>query len=188
VSALRAPQQARSQRTWSRILDAGVDILEERGHESFTIAAICERAGVTPPSLYARAPDKPTLLRAIHEHAVTRVNADLALPADLAPGAAVATIARAFLANRRLLRAIIRHAGVEPTFFDSGSASIIELGRGFRRAVGGSEQRADACFRIVIGALTHRVVEGEQFTSDLPQSDDEFVASLCEMSVRYLAA
>jgi AcrR family transcriptional regulator len=186
--AVRPPQQARSRATWTRVLDAGVDILQEQGHEALTIASLCERAGVTPPTVYARAPDKATLLRAIHDHAVERFEADLTLAPGTSPGAAVAAIAHSFLDNGPLLRAVIRQAGSEPQLYERGSIAVTAVGDRFRAAVGGDERRADACFRIVVGALAHRVVDGPQFSSDLAQSDAEFIASLSEMAERYLAA
>jgi AcrR family transcriptional regulator len=184
--AVRPPQQARSRATWTRVLDAGVDILEEKGHEALTIAALCERAGVTPPTIYARAPDKPTLMQAIHEHAVERLQADLS-PGQ-SPADAVTALAHAFLDNAALMRAIIRQASSEPELYSRGSVEVIAVGAQFRAAVGGDERRADACFRVVVGALSHRVVDGPQFSSDLPQTDAEFIASLSEMAERYLSA
>src|SRR5262249_24096022 len=125
---LRPPRQARSRATWRRVLDAGVEILEGDGHEALTIANLCDRAAVTPPTIYARTPDKPTLLRAIHEHAVDRVQANVSLPPGTPPRQAVAAIAHAFLDNARLMRAIIRQASSEPDLFDRGSTEVIELG------------------------------------------------------------
>jgi AcrR family transcriptional regulator len=186
--SIRPPQQARSRATWTRVLDAGVDILEHQGHEALTIQSVCERAGVTPPTVYARAPDKQSLLLAIHEHAVDRFEADLALAPGLAPRDAVAAIARSFLDNAPLMRAIIRQASSEPEIYDRGSAEVTRLGRTFRAAVGGDERRADACYRIVVGAAAHRVVDGPAFTSDVPQTDAEFIEALCEMAERYLQA
>jgi AcrR family transcriptional regulator len=185
---VRPPQQARSRATWLRVLDAGVDILEEDGHEALTIANLCDRAGVTPPTVYARAPDKVTLLRAIHEHAVDRVQAEITLVAGTSPAEATSAIAHAFLDNARLMRAVIRQASAEPEIYDRGSSEVIALGRLFRAAVDGDERRADACYRIIVGALAHRVVDGAEFTSDIPQTDAAFTDSLCEMAERFLRA
>jgi AcrR family transcriptional regulator len=185
---IRPPQQARSRATWTKVLDAGVDILEHQGHEALTIQNVCERAGVTPPTVYARAPDKQSLLRAIHDHAVDRFEADLVLAPGTSSRDAVAAIAHLFLDNAPLMRAIIRQASSEPEIYERGSAEVTILGRTFRAAVGGDERRADACYRIVVGASAHRVVDGPTFTSDVPQTDTQFVEALCEMAERYLAA
>jgi AcrR family transcriptional regulator len=182
---VRAPRQARSSATWERVLDAGVEILEHDGHEALTIARVCARAGVVAPSIYARVPDKEALLQAIHRHAVARLNA----PLELTPGPAesiVAEVARAFLDNAALLRAIIRQAGSDPVVFRAGSLAVTELGDRFRAAVGGDPRRADACFGIVVGALAHRIVDGADFASAQPQGDAQFVADLSEMAAGYL--
>src|SRR3954469_18447828 len=54
-SAIRPPMQKRTREQWSRVLDAGVTLLEEGGYEAFTIPAICERAQVAVSAIYARA-------------------------------------------------------------------------------------------------------------------------------------
>lgn len=186
--AFRPPQQARSRATWDRVLDAGVAILEQEGHEALTIAALCERAGVTPPTIYARAPDKQTLLVAIHRHAVDRLDADSQLGGPLAPADAARELARTFFANADLLRAIFQLAAADEAVFEQGSLATAAVGRRFRTAVGGDAQRADALFRVLIGALAHRVVYGETFDSDLAQPDADFVHALEELSELYLGA
>ena len=48
----RAPVQARSRQTVTRILDAAAAIADEQGVDSATTRAIADRAGVSAPSLY----------------------------------------------------------------------------------------------------------------------------------------
>src|SRR4051794_40549781 len=81
-SAIREPQQARSRATWRRVLDAGLELLEERGYAGLTVGALCARAGATPPSVYARAGNKERLLLAIYEHAMERIDAASIDPDD----------------------------------------------------------------------------------------------------------
>ena len=56
--AIRPPLQRRSREAWTRVLDAGVTLLEEGGYEAFTIAAVCASARVPPRAIYARAASK----------------------------------------------------------------------------------------------------------------------------------
>jgi AcrR family transcriptional regulator len=49
MTTVRAPRQARSRATWARVLDAGLELLEEGGYEAITIDALCLRASATPP-------------------------------------------------------------------------------------------------------------------------------------------
>ena len=73
---VRPPKQERSRAAWNRVLDAGVAILEDGGHDAFTIAAVCDRAGVAPTAIYARTTQQgravPGRLRARHRPAPRR--------------------------------------------------------------------------------------------------------------------
>ena len=77
------PRQARTRASWDRVLQEGVALLEAGGYDALTIGALCERAGVTPPTIYARAGSKEQLLLAIYERAMQRIARDERLdPAD----------------------------------------------------------------------------------------------------------
>ena len=93
-------------------------MLAEDGGDGFTIAAVCDRAGVAPTAIYRRAPNKDALFLAVYEHGITRIQdaeqtAALAatLPAGADPTAtvehAVGAVASIFLAHRDFLRAVI---------------------------------------------------------------------------------
>src|SRR3954447_25170419 len=73
---VRPPKQRRSREAWNRVLDAGVAILEDGGYEAFTIAAVCERARVAPPAIYARTASKDALFLAVYEHGIARLRAE----------------------------------------------------------------------------------------------------------------
>src|SRR4051794_31680883 len=70
---VRPPKQRRSREAWNRVLDGGVAILEDGGYEAFTIAAVCERAQVAPPAIYARTSSKDALFLAVYEHGIARI-------------------------------------------------------------------------------------------------------------------
>jgi AcrR family transcriptional regulator len=122
--AVRAPRQQRTREQWTRILDAGVALLEDDGYDAFTIPAICERAGVPPRALYARADSKDALFLAVYEHGMQRISADHAPFSDptlwdglsdaARVGKAVDTIAGIFETHQRLLRAIVLVSGAHP--------------------------------------------------------------------------
>src|SRR5215212_3519679 len=73
---VRPPKQRRSREAWIRVLDAGVSLLEDGGMDAFTIAAVCERAGVAPPAIYARTTSKDALFLAVYEHGISRLRAE----------------------------------------------------------------------------------------------------------------
>lgn len=58
----RAPVQARSRQTVTRILDAAAAIADEQGVEAATTRAIADRAGVSYPSLYRFFADREAIL------------------------------------------------------------------------------------------------------------------------------
>ncbi len=58
----RAPMQARSRATVTRILDAAAAIADEHGVDAATTRAIADRAGVSYPSLYRFFPDREAIL------------------------------------------------------------------------------------------------------------------------------
>src|SRR4051812_49825918 len=76
---VRPPKQRRSREAWNRVLDGGVAFLEDGGYDAFTIAAVCERARVAPPAIYARTASKDALFLAVYEHGIARLLADQAV-------------------------------------------------------------------------------------------------------------
>lgn len=58
----RAPVQARSRQTVTRILDAAAAITDEQGVDAATTRAIADRAGVSAPSLYRFFADREAIL------------------------------------------------------------------------------------------------------------------------------
>ena len=74
--AIRPPRQQRTREAWSRVLDAGVALLEDGGYEAFTIAGVCQRARVAPRAIYDRAASKDALFLAVYEHGLQRVRDD----------------------------------------------------------------------------------------------------------------
>ena len=203
---VRPPKQRRSREAWRRVLDAGVVILEEGGYESFTIAAVCERAGVAPPAIYARTSSKDALFLAVYEHGIARLRADtLALTdaarwAGLAPGqlvrAAAAELAGISLRHARFLRAVVLVSAAHPEVRRRGSVYSTELGERFAamlRPVHGLVTHPDpeaavrACFASLFAAVIIRVAYGAGFAT-APVDDDTFTTDLGETAVRYLLA
>ncbi len=194
--AVRPPRQARTRASWHRVLDAGLELLEEGGYGALTIGALCDRARVTPPTIYARAGSKEQLLLAVYERAMERIVADDALhPADprwaaLAPAArvraAVDAVARIWLRHAGLLRAVVHRAATDAEVFGRGAQASQDLAARFRAIVPAPEREADACFRIVYAALVQRVVYGPRFESDVPWDEDAFTTMLGDLAVRYL--
>ena len=202
---IRPPLQERSRRVWSRILDAGVEIIEEGGHEAFTIAAVCERAGVAPTAIYARTTSKDALFLAVYEHGIARLRAEQDVftdgtrwaglgPAELVREA-VAEMTGISSRHERFLRAVVLISAVHPEVRRRGSRYSQELGVGFARVVlrargairhDDPEAAVRMCFGTVFATTIIRVAYGPGFATPSPVDDETFVADLGDMAVRYL--
>jgi AcrR family transcriptional regulator len=61
------PVQARSRHTFEAILNAAGNVLAQETLRAFSINAVCENAGLTPPAVYRYFPNKYALLKAVAE-------------------------------------------------------------------------------------------------------------------------
>ena len=73
-----AGREAQSEETRQRILDAGRELMVERGYRPTTVAGIAARAGVHVDTVYALIGRKPVLLRELIEQALSGTNAPVA--------------------------------------------------------------------------------------------------------------
>lgn len=202
---VRPPKQQRSREAWNRVLDAGVALLEDGGYDAFTIAALCEQARVAPTAIYARTTSKDALFLAVYEHGIARLRADQEVFGDgerwtgLDPTglvrAAVAEVVGISLRHQRFLGAIVRLSAAHDEVQRRGDRYARELGDGFTAVVspaGAAITHPDrqgavrSCFGTVFAATMIRVAYGPAFGTPAPVDDDEFVAHLGEMAVRYL--
>jgi len=204
---VRPPKQERSRAAWNRVLDAGVAILEDGGYDAFTIAAVCERAGVAPTAIYARTTSKDALFLAVYEHGIADMVAEQDVfadddrwaglgPADLVRSA-VAEMVGISLRHQRFLGAIVLISAAHEEVARRGSRHAAALADGFTRVVLGAahavthadpEAAVRACFGTVFAATVIRVAYGPAFATSSPVDDRTFVADLGETAVRYLLA
>ncbi|GAA1795957.1 hypothetical protein GCM10009795_046770 [Nocardioides hankookensis] len=195
--SVRPAQQRRSREAWSRVLDAGVAVLTEKGSEGFTIAAVCERAGVTPPTIYRRTPNKDALFLAVYEHGIAGIRAtetELASqpwgdPDEMTlVGQAVGTIVSIFFTHRDFLRAVIIISATNEAVRNRGVDASNALAATFDRLTDpvttpGMHARRAAVFQMVFGALVLRTGFGADFATPTPVDDAQFVEALQEIAV-----
>jgi AcrR family transcriptional regulator len=201
---IRPPRQERSRQVWARILDAGVAIVEEGGYEAFTIAAVCERAGVAPPTVYARVDTKDGLFLAVYEHGIARVRDGDAVFADARRWTgltcdqlirdAVSELAQIFLRNARFLGAVVLISGGHPEIKRRGSIHTHRVGDAFTSVLLRAQDEiahpdphtaVRTCFDTLFSALVLRVAYGPGFAT-AKTTDAAFTAHLADIAVRYL--
>lgn len=201
---IRPPRQERTHAAWNRVLEAGVAILEDAGYEGFTISAICERAGVSPPTIYARVRTKKALFFAVFDRGfepIEKRQRDAlsagewleGKPDDIVRGI-VEAIAIPTLDHERFLRAVIRRAEADPEVARRTHSARSGTADRFREVVLRHSHTLrpgadlDACFRVIFAALVARVVTPSSLDTGGSVSDVEFVAALQEIAVRVLLA
>lgn len=196
---VRAPRQQRTREQWTRILDAGVALLEEGGYDAFTIPALCDRAGVPPRALYARADSKDALFLAVYEHGIARVVADQEVFADAQRwdglddeariAQAVAVVSTIFDRHQLFLRAIVLISSRHPEVARRGAVRRRELCDLFTTVLEPTDARSPHpdrlaarrfAFTLAFSALVVRTAYGEEFGA---VQDN---AALTEALTRYL--
>lgn len=201
---VRPPRQERSRQAWECVLAAGVALLSEGGYEAFTIAAMCERAGVPPRAIYARVDTKDALLLAVYEHGLARVQQDIRQVFHRLPDARsspevlvrelVGGVAGVFYEHEGFLKPVLLLSATHPEVHRRGSASSRSLGEDFVDAMQGLSlgvthrdpvNALRFCYGMVHSAIVMRTMYGPGFA--VPGvSQETFVASLVESVGRYL--
>ncbi|SFK76058.1 DNA-binding transcriptional regulator, AcrR family [Amycolatopsis sacchari] len=200
---VRPPLQKRSREAWERILNAGVTIMETRGYEAFTIAAVCEQAGVAPRAVYDRVDDKDALFLAVYEHGIARVRADEAVfegerwdgvPPDRLVDQAVRELAGIFAKHAAFLRSVVLISGVHEEVYRRGakySRAVGDRFTGLLLRCRGEIRHEDPegavrlVFTTLFSTLVLRTAYGPAFTTN-PLADKDFLSMLTDMARRYL--
>jgi AcrR family transcriptional regulator len=202
---IRRPQQRRSQESLERVLNAGAELLREKGYEGFTVQEVSRRANVSIGSIYARADSKERLFSAIYEREMERMNLeslslqDTARREDVAGRelvvALVQELADNVLGNAATLRVFMHRAVVDRDLWKRGSAGLRHLSRTFESALlehrdelahPNPELAIDIAFRFVYDTLARRISHGAKFESDRDLSDEELVRELARAAADYL--
>ena len=201
------PQQARSQETLDRILDAVEEVLDEKSFGEATLVEIMERAGVTVGAFYRRFPDKDALLHLLDNRFFDELHelASSVLSEAKWQGASVAQIVHEFTSiavqlyktRRGLLRSLFLRARTDPVIMQSArevNAQYIDRLRALllaRRAEihhPSPERAVELGFMILIGALRETVLFGEVWPNPQAVVDDGLANELARAYLAYLGA
>jgi AcrR family transcriptional regulator len=200
---VRPPQQARSQHTLERILDAAEALISERGADGTTVAEVARIAESSVGSFYARFPDKDALLRCIaerfYQQAVDTVESVLAperwdgyTPREIVESA-VAFLIQIFHQKRRLIRAVAIRAVDDEALGQLGqrlgdvvTSHMVALLE--RRGELGTHEDPEAAVRLsvwmVLSAFHARCMYADD--APLPVREDRLAGEVSDMCLSYL--
>ena len=204
---VRPPQQARSQRTLDRILDAAEALVADKGFEDATVAEVVRRAGSSVGAFYSRFRDKDALLHALYDrhHQQAIATADDALDPVRWAGAATPRILRAVI--RFLVRIYREQAGLmrafairirqDPEFrarrerlSQYVADRLVSLLRPRFSELGHRDPERAIGFglTVVASSLESAILFGELRVAGLAPSDDDLAAELAALFLAYLGA
>jgi AcrR family transcriptional regulator len=162
VLRVRTPLQTRSTSSADRMLEAALELIDEGGLASVTVAAVARRAGTSNGSLYHRFGDRGGLLRAAQDRALTAIEVETAAAFALADdepddGRALRLLARAaleiFTRHRGPMRAFLVDGQGDPAIETRNERSSHLLAttvtRWLRGRFGASRSDAEAAWRIL---------------------------------------
>lgn len=202
---VNAPQQARSQRTLEKLLDAAERILLERGLEAVTVPEVVKEAGSSVGSFYARFPDKRALLETLHERACaqTLANADVLLAHDRWSATSLEALVRAgvtfavqvFGSRRNIMNAFAQAFAGDPAFAARRARSALAIAERLASVV--LTKRAEIAhpdparaiemgLRVVTATLEQRNAFAVSGLAEVDVDDDVLAAELSRMVLAYL--
>jgi AcrR family transcriptional regulator len=204
---VRPPQQARSQETLDRILDAAEALVTQKGFEDTPVAEIAQRAGSSVGAFYARFQDKDALLHALYERYYEQAiaTADAALDPARWEDARIAEILDAvvrfltaiYREQCGLIRAFVIRTHSDASFqarrerlshYVSERLSTLLLAR--RDEISHPDPERAAAFGLaqVFATLESVILFGELRSGVLALSDDDLATELVRAYLAYLGA
>lgn len=203
---VKAPQQARSQRTLERLLDAAEALIREGGFEAVTVPAVVARASSSVGAFYARFPDKDALLSTLHQRVCheTVATADRLLdpeawrdaPLEEVVAAIVAFAVRTFGDRRSVMTALNRALGGDPDYAERRAKNGVELGLRALRLLSQYRDRighpdpvtaVPMVLRFVTATLEQRNAFASARVREVDVADDDLERELTRMVLAYLA-
>ncbi|MFE9252766.1 TetR/AcrR family transcriptional regulator [Streptomyces sp. NPDC007088] len=176
---MRRPQQARSQDSAAKVLDAALEILGGRGPKALTIAAVSEVSGVSNGSIYHRFTDRRNLLVAAQDHFLARIeDAWLCRTAPVWDTdnretlllRLIEAFSEVFTENRLVFQAFMLSGYDDARLRARGAASTRRAAREFSALLverfGTTPQAADTAYRILWGqAVSAALFADEEVTA-----------------------
>jgi AcrR family transcriptional regulator len=204
---IRPPQQARSQETLERLLDAAETLVAEKGFDDTPVAEVARRAGSSVGAFYTRFPDKDALLHALYDRYYEQAiaTADAALEPGRWEGARIPEILDAvvrFLVSiyreqNGLIRAFVVRNHTDADFqarrqrlshYVNDRLSALLLARRDEIAHPDPVRAAAFGLTLVFSTLESALLFGELRSGSLALSDDDLGTELARAYLSYLGA
>jgi len=192
----RLPQQSRSRESWERALQVGMELFEERGWDGLTIAEVCKRASISPPSLYARVAGKAEFFVAVHERWLARIiqTEEELVAQHVQPGTsdddtievAVRVIAGIFSANEQAFRAVIARSTQDPDLLQRGSVASQALLERLVATIFDGAENTHVALRAVYAECLLRTTYGADFLSASHEDQGDFEHRLVQLARRII--
>ncbi|WP_406638766.1 TetR/AcrR family transcriptional regulator [Amycolatopsis sp. WGS_07] len=187
----RPPQQARSRASLQKVLTAAEHVLAERGLESFTIAEVASRAGMSVGTIYRRFDGKEQLLYAVKDQLLTQLETNVrdAL-SSASPGlrptftAFVSALAHTFAEHDRIFPDLLDAQRSDGR--DRGLAALSAIQDALLEALSPRPAGLDMAARTIIGACIHRAATCRFWPDD--QSWTRWAEEAAEMALAYLTS
>src|SRR3954454_8345808 len=189
---LRPPQQSRSRASLDRVLQAGQELLIEKGFDGFTVQEVSKRAKVSIGSIYARAPSKEALVFAVYDYAVAELRDERqafddptrweGLSFDALVRAAVRECAETMFRHEDVLRIIMTRAAIDQGVRERGAHQIYDVARQWEEVVlarrdeivhPDPELAVEIAFRMFYATLVRRISFGSDFGAYMTIDGDE---------------
>ena len=202
---VRPPQQARSQETLDRLLDAAEQLVADKGFDDTPVAEVARRAGSSVGAFYSRFRDKDGLLHALYERWLEEATAtaDAALDPERWEGATIVEIVSSvvrflveiYRERGGLIRAFVLRNRVDPEFharqerlshYVSERLTALLLARSEEIQRSDPERVAAFGLTLVMSALDSVILFGEYRTGSLAFDDDELSTELTTAFLAYL--
>jgi AcrR family transcriptional regulator len=203
---IREPLQRRSRETLERLLQSGLELLQEKGFDGFTLQELSQRAGVSIGSIYARVDSREALIMAIYERAMESIGREeharlhqAQATEGLTPRERieliVSTAATSMLDNGDVLGVFMRQAPMNSEILARGAEVSRANAEDFARVM--LAERAhlrhpdpalavDIAWRMIYCTIARRITHGPRFESTRPLSDRRLVQELARAVADYL--
>ncbi len=202
---IRPPQQARSQETLERILDAAEALVSEKGFGDTSVAEVARRAGSSVGAFYTRFRDKDGLLYQLYDRYLGQAmaTADDALEPDRWEGVAIPELLHSvvhflvqiYRERAGLIRAFVLRNHTDPEFgarqerlSHNVSSKLAALLLARRDEIGHPDPQRAAEFglNMIFATIESAVLFGETRSGAFTLSDAELADELVRAYLAYL--